>query len=161
MVLTHWMTWHIVPRKSESQPNQVTKPDLPGLRQSGTNHRKLVFNTTGAGMSRRPLLIYGTTSAVSVLILMVSYFPFYWLLVQIQSWRLGHPNPFTIRPAVDAIPCAFAAALITFWFTVRGARSASLLRLAMSQKVDRAMVTILSQPAKPWSQSQLAMGTEK
>ena len=73
-------------------------------------------------MSRRPLLIYGTTSAVSVLILVVSYFPFYWLLVQIQTWRLGHPNPFTIGPAVDAIPCAFVAALIAFWFTVRGAK---------------------------------------
>ena len=73
-------------------------------------------------MARRPLLIYGTASAVSVLILVVSYLPFYWLLVQIQTWRLAHPNPFTIGPAVDAISCSFVAALIAFWFTVRGAK---------------------------------------
>jgi len=73
-------------------------------------------------MPRRSLLIYGTAFAVFVLILVVSYLPFYWLLVQIQAWRLGHPNPFTIGPAVDAIPCSFAAALIAFWFTVRGAK---------------------------------------
>jgi len=73
-------------------------------------------------MARRSLLIYGTAFAVSVLILVVSYFPFYWLLVQIQTWRLGHPNPFTIGPAVDAILCAFVAALIAFWFTLRGAK---------------------------------------
>jgi tetratricopeptide (TPR) repeat protein len=29
MVLTHWMTWHIVPRKSESQPNQVLSRTCP------------------------------------------------------------------------------------------------------------------------------------
>jgi hypothetical protein len=73
-------------------------------------------------MAQRSLLIYGTAFAVSVSIPVVSYFPFYWLLVQIQTWRLGHPNPFTIGPAVDAIPCAFLAALIAFWFAVRGAK---------------------------------------
>jgi hypothetical protein len=73
-------------------------------------------------MAQRSLLIYGTAFAVFVLILVVSYFPFYWLLVQIQTWRLGHPNPFAIGPAVDAIPCAFVAALFALWFTVRGAK---------------------------------------
>lgn len=29
MVLTHWMTWRIVPRKSESQPNQVLSRTCP------------------------------------------------------------------------------------------------------------------------------------
>ena len=73
-------------------------------------------------MARRSLLIYGTALAVSVLILVVSYLPIYWFLVQIQTWRLGHPNPFTIGPAMNAIPCSFVAALIAFWFTVRGAK---------------------------------------
>ena len=73
-------------------------------------------------MAQRSLLIYGTALTASVLILVVSYFPLYWLLVQIQTWRLGHPNPFTIGPAVDAIPCALVVALIAFWFTVRGAK---------------------------------------
>ena len=73
-------------------------------------------------MPRRPLLIYGTAFAVSVLILVVTYFPFYWLLVQLQTWRLGHPNPFTIGPAMDAIPCSVVAALLALWFAVRGAK---------------------------------------
>jgi hypothetical protein len=83
----------------------------------GTNHLKLVSNTTGTGMARRSLLIYGTAFAVSVLILVVCYLPFYWLFVQIQTWRFDHPNPFTSGAAVDAIPCSFVAALIAFWFT--------------------------------------------
>jgi hypothetical protein len=73
-------------------------------------------------MARRSLLIYGIAFAVSVLMFVASYFPFYWLLVQMQTWRLGHPNPFTIGPAVDAIPCAFVTALIAFWIAVRGAK---------------------------------------
>jgi hypothetical protein len=67
-------------------------------------------------------LIYGLALAVSVLTLVVTYFPFYWLLVQLQTWRLGHPNPFTIGPATDAIPCSLVTGSITFWLTVRGAK---------------------------------------
>jgi hypothetical protein len=71
-------------------------------------------------MAQRSLLIYGTAFAVSVLILVVSYFPFYWLLVQIQTWRLGHPNPFVIGPSLDAILCSLLAAGIVFWWVVDG-----------------------------------------
>jgi hypothetical protein len=68
-------------------------------------------------------LVYGIALAVSVLTLVVTYFPYYWLLVQFQTWRLGHPNPFTIGLAMDAIPCSFMTASITFWFTVRRAKT--------------------------------------
>jgi hypothetical protein len=68
---------------------------------------------------KHPAFIYGLAFAVSVVTLVVAYFPFYWLLVQIQTWRLGHPNPFTIGPAMDAIPCSSVAAVIAFWFTLR------------------------------------------
>lgn len=73
-------------------------------------------------MVKHPALLYGLAFAVSVVTLVVAYFPFYWLLVQIQTWRLGHPNPFTIEPTMDAIPCSFVAAVMVFWFTVRGAK---------------------------------------
>jgi hypothetical protein len=73
--------------------------------------------------ANHPALIYGLAFAVFVVTLVVAYFPFYWLLVQIQTWRLGHPNPFTIGPAMDAIPCSFVAAGIVFWFTLRGAKN--------------------------------------
>jgi hypothetical protein len=73
-------------------------------------------------MIRRSALIYGSAFAISLATILLSYFPFYWLLVQIQTWRLGHPNPFTIGPAMDAIPCAFLAAVIAFWLAVRTAK---------------------------------------
>ena len=73
-------------------------------------------------MVKHHTVIYGLALAVSVLTLVVTYFPFYWLLVQFQTWRLGRPNPFTIGPAMDAIPCSFVTALITFWLTVREAK---------------------------------------
>jgi hypothetical protein len=72
---------------------------------------------------RHNTLIYGIALAVSVLTLVVTYFLFYWLLVQFQTCRLGHPNPFTIGPAMDAIPCSFMTALITFWLAVRRAKT--------------------------------------
>ncbi|SRR5882762_5205004 len=80
------------------------------------------LRSAAAQSLKHPALIYGLAFAVSVVTLLVAYFPFYWLLVQIQTWRLGHPNPFTIGPAMDAIPCSFVAAVIAFWFTVRGAK---------------------------------------
>ena len=73
-------------------------------------------------MAKRPALIYGLAFAVSLVTLVVSYFSFYWLLIQLQTWRLGHPNPFTIGPDIDAILCSFVASLIAFGFTVRGAK---------------------------------------
>jgi len=73
-------------------------------------------------MVKRPAPTYGLGIAVFLLTLVVTYFPFYWLLVQLQTWRLGHPNPFTIGPSIDAIPCSVVAALVAFWFTVRGAK---------------------------------------
>jgi hypothetical protein len=77
------------------------------------------IRSAAAQSLKHPALIYVLAFAVSVVTLVVAYFPFYWLLVQIQTWRLGHPNPFTIGPAMDAIPCSFVAAAIAFWFTVR------------------------------------------
>jgi hypothetical protein len=73
-------------------------------------------------MVKHHTLIHSLALAVSVLTLVVTYFPFYWLLAQFQTWRLGHPNPFTIGPAMDAIPCSLVTALITFWLTVRRAK---------------------------------------
>jgi hypothetical protein len=73
-------------------------------------------------MVKHHALICGLALAVSVLTLVVTYFAFYWLLVQFQTWRLGHPNPFTIGPAMDAIPFSFVTALITLWLTVREAK---------------------------------------
>ena len=54
-------------------------------------------------MAKRPALIYGLAFAVSLV-------------------TLGHPNPFTIGPDIDAILCSFVASLIAFGFTVRGAK---------------------------------------
>jgi hypothetical protein len=73
-------------------------------------------------MVKRATVIYGLALAASVATLALAYFPFYWILIQIQTWRLGHPNPFTIGPAMDAVPCSFVPALIAFWLTVRDAK---------------------------------------
>jgi len=73
-------------------------------------------------MVKRAAIIYGLASAAFVATLAFAYFPFYWILIQIQTWRLGHPNPFTIGPAMDTVPCSLAAALIAFWLAVREAK---------------------------------------
>ena len=73
-------------------------------------------------MVKRTAIIYGLAFAASVAALALAYLPFYWILIQIQTWRLGHPNPFTIGPAMDAVPCSFVAALIAFWLALREAK---------------------------------------
>jgi len=73
-------------------------------------------------MSRRPAVIYGTAFALSLVALLVSYFPFVWLLIRYQTWRLGHPNPFVIGPELDAIWCSLLAGVIVFWFVVKRAK---------------------------------------
>jgi hypothetical protein len=50
---------------------------------------------------KRTAIIYGLAFAASVATLPLAYSAFYWILIQIQTWRLGHPNPFTIGPAMD------------------------------------------------------------
>jgi len=44
--------------------------------------------------------------------------PLYWLLIQLQTWRLGHPNPFTFGPAMDAAICSSFAAGVAFGLLV-------------------------------------------
>jgi hypothetical protein len=73
-------------------------------------------------MVKRTAIIYGLAFGVSIATLALAYFPFYWILIQLQTLRLGHPNPFTIGPAMDAVPCSLVAALIAFWLTVREAQ---------------------------------------
>ena len=73
-------------------------------------------------MSRRPAIVYGTAFGLSVLTLLVGYFPFVWLLIRYQTWRLGHPNPFVIGPDMDAIWCSFLAVGIVFWLAVKWAK---------------------------------------
>jgi len=65
-------------------------------------------------MVKPTAITYGLASAASVATLAIAYFPFYWILIQLQTWRLGHPNPFTIGPGMDAVPCSCVAALIAF-----------------------------------------------
>jgi hypothetical protein len=79
-------------------------------------------------MSHRPAVIYGTALALSLLTFLVSYFPFVWLLQHIQTWRLGHPNPIDIGPAMDGILFSFLAAVIAFWLVVKWAKRNGLLR---------------------------------
>jgi hypothetical protein len=71
--------------------------------------------------TNRATKTYGLAFGASVATLVLTYFPFYWVLIKLQTWRLGHPNPFTIGPAMDAVPCSFVAALIAFWLTLREA----------------------------------------
>ena len=73
-------------------------------------------------MVKRAAIIYGVAFAASVATLALAYFPIYWILVQIQTFRLGHTNPFTIGPAMDAVPCSLVAALIAFCLTLREAK---------------------------------------
>lgn len=73
-------------------------------------------------MVKRTAVIYGLAFVASLATITLAYSPFYWVLVQFQTWRLGHPNPFTIGPAMDAMPCSFVAGLVVFWLTVRQAK---------------------------------------
>ena len=73
-------------------------------------------------MSRRSAVIYGMAFALSLVTLVVSYVPFEWLLIRFQTWRLGHPNPFVIGPAIDAVWCSLLAAVIVFWLVVKRAK---------------------------------------
>jgi len=73
-------------------------------------------------LSSRSAIIYGTAFALSFLTLLVSYFPFVWLLIRYQTWRLRHPNPFVIGPAMDAIWCSFLTAMIVFCLFVKWAK---------------------------------------
>ena len=94
-------------------------------RLPGTRRLKLVFNRDMRQVVTRTAIIYGLAFAASVATLSVAYFHLYWILIQIQTWRLGHPNPFTIGPAMEAIPCSVLASVIAFWLAVRTAKKAS------------------------------------
>jgi hypothetical protein len=73
-------------------------------------------------MPRRLGVIYGTAFALSLVTLLATYFPFVWLLIRLQTWRLGHPNPFAIGPAVDAVWCSVLVAMVVFWLVVKRAK---------------------------------------
>jgi hypothetical protein len=70
-------------------------------------------------MSQRPGVIYGIAFALSFVAFGISYFPFVWLLIRYQTWRLGHPNPFIIGPELDAIWCSLLAGVMVFWLVVK------------------------------------------
>jgi hypothetical protein len=76
-------------------------------------------------VSRRFLSIYGSAFGLAALTLCVSYFPFAWLLIRYQIWRLGHPNPFVIGPELDALWVSSLTAVIVFWLVMKRAKRKS------------------------------------
>src|ERR1700757_357453 len=61
------------------------------------------------------------------------------------SRRLGHPNPFTIGPAMDAIPCSVVAALLAFGLPCAEQRRGGLKRVELrSSAAERRTGTHIS-----------------
>jgi len=66
-------------------------------------------------------LLYCVAFLFAFAIFEVLSVPLYWLLVRFQAWRLGHPNPFTFGPAMDAaISSAFVAGVAFGFLACRG-----------------------------------------
>lgn len=73
-------------------------------------------------MSRHFAITFGKAFGLSIATLLCAYLVFRWLLINYQTRRLGHPNPFVIGPEIDAMLLALLAAGIVFLWVVKRAK---------------------------------------